>query len=152
RREAGLPLPPVYRPAGEPAGGAAGDEDDGDPDDSAEAGEGGLLGGLLIGGERRPGIVHRLDQGTSGVLVCAKDEPTLLGLQAQFQKHDIDRRYLAIVLGQTEEIGTIRTRYGRHPADRRRFTGRGGPRHAVTHFEVVERLPGATLLSIALET
>ncbi|MCS6914598.1 MAG: RluA family pseudouridine synthase [Myxococcota bacterium] len=110
------------------------------------------LGGLCTSGERRPGIVHRLDQGTSGVLVCAKDELTLIGLQAQFAAHRIQRRYLAVVEGSPPDTGTFCTPYGRHPTDRRRFTGRAGPRRAVTHFAVAERLPGAALLRIELET
>lgn len=108
--------------------------------------------GPCISGERRPGIVHRLDRGTSGVLVCAKDEPTLVGLQAQFAAHRIRRRYLAVVEGSPPETGTLCTPYGRHPTDRRRFTGRAGSRRAVTHFAVAERLPGAALLRIELET
>ncbi len=108
--------------------------------------------GLSIGGERRPGIVHRLDQGTSGVLVCAKDEPTLLGLQAQFQQHSIQRRYLALVEGVVPQEGSFRTRHGRHPTDRKRFTARSGTRNAVTHYTVLERLTGATLVEVRLET
>ncbi len=107
---------------------------------------------LSIGGDRRPGIVHRLDQGTSGVLVCAKDEPTLVGLQAQFHVHSINRRYLALVEGVLAERGTFDSRYGRHPRDRKRFTARSGSKRAVTHFVVRERLPGATLVEVRLET
>jgi 23S rRNA pseudouridine1911/1915/1917 synthase len=107
---------------------------------------------LSIGGERRPGIVHRLDQGTSGVLVCAKDEPTLCGLQVQFQAHSIARRYVALVEGVLPERGTFDSRYGRHPRDRKRFTARSGGKRAVTHFAVRERLPGATLVEVQLET
>ena len=106
-----------------------------------------------VGGERRPGIVHRLDKDTSGVMVVAKDEPTLVGLQAQFQEHTLTRRYLALVEGVLAEEGTFRTRYGRHPHDRKKFSSRhGGERTAVTHWRVVERLPGATLVEVRLET
>ncbi len=107
---------------------------------------------LAIGGEHRPGIVHRLDQGTSGILVCAKDELTLRGLQAQFQMHTIKREYIALVEGVLPEQGTFRTRYGRHPHDRKRFTARFGGKHAVTHYRVLERFPGATLALVRLET
>jgi 23S rRNA pseudouridine1911/1915/1917 synthase len=107
---------------------------------------------LSIGGQRRPGIVHRLDQGTSGVLVCAKDEPTLVGLQAQFAAHTITRRYLALVEGVLPERGSFSTRYGRHPSDRKRFTARSGKKHAVTHYRILERLSGATLVEVRLET
>lgn len=107
---------------------------------------------LAIGGEHRPGIVHRLDQGTSGLLVCAKDEPTLRGLQKQFQAHTISRKYWAVVLGVVPEQGSFRTPYGRHPYDRKRFTGRRGTKHAITHYRVLERLPGATWVEVTLET
>jgi 23S rRNA pseudouridine1911/1915/1917 synthase len=153
RHQGPLPLPPRF------AGPYEEDDEDDDEtdsrdeeDDDGPPGTAATAGGLSIGGERRPGIVHRLDQGTSGVLVCAKDEPTLIGLQVQFQAHTIKRRYLALVEGVTAQAGTFRTRYGRHPTDRKRFTGRGGKRHAVTHFTVVERLAGATLVEARLET
>jgi 23S rRNA pseudouridine1911/1915/1917 synthase len=129
-----LPAPPSYADA----------DADADVDADVDA--------LSIGGERRPGIVHRLDQGTSGLLVCAKDEPTLVGLQAQFSAHTVKRRYLALCEGVMTQEGSFRTRYGRHPRDRKRFTGRSGARHAVTHYRVVERLPGASLIRVWLET
>jgi 23S rRNA pseudouridine1911/1915/1917 synthase len=106
-----------------------------------------------VGGERRPGIVHRLDKDTSGVMVVAKDEPTLVALQALFHAHDLNRRYLALVEGTTRPEGTFRTSYGRDPFDRKKFSSRGsGGKHAVTHFTVVERLHGATLIEARLET
>lgn len=135
-----LPAPPPYAPAGE------------DLDDDSEDLAGDPSAGLSIGGQRRPGIVHRLDQGTSGVLVCAKDEPTLVGLQAQFAAHTITRRYLALVEGVLPERGSFSTRYGRHPSDRKRFTARSGKKHAVTHYRIIERLSGATLVEVRLET
>lgn len=112
----------------------------------------GSSSGFSVGGEHRPGIVHRLDAGTSGVLVCAKDEPTLVGLQAAFQQHTIERRYLALVEGEPPARGTFHTRYGRHPRDRKRFTSKTGTKHAVTHFEVLERFKGAALIECRLET
>lgn len=106
-----------------------------------------------VGGERRPGIVHRLDKDTSGVMVVAKDEPTLVALQALFHAHDLNRRYLALVEGATKPEGTFRTGYGRDPHDRKKFSSRGaGGKHAVTHFTMVERLHGATLIEARLET
>jgi 23S rRNA pseudouridine1911/1915/1917 synthase len=109
------------------------------------------LGG--VGGERRPGIVHRLDKDTSGVMVVAKDEPTLVALQALFHAHHLDRRYLALVEGVVPERGTFRTRYGRDPRDRKKFSSRaGGSKLAVTHYTVVERLRGASLVEARLET
>ena len=109
------------------------------------------LGG--IGGELRPGIVHRLDKDTSGVMVVAKDEPTLVGLQEQFAGHTLARRYLALVEGVLPEEGSYRTLFGRHPVDRKRFSSRvKSGKTAVTHWRVVERLPGATLIEARLET
>jgi 23S rRNA pseudouridine1911/1915/1917 synthase len=105
-----------------------------------------------VGGERRPGIVHRLDKDTSGVLVVAKDEPTLVALQQQFHSHSLERRYLALVEGVVAERGTFKTKYGRDPRDRKKFTSREGTRRAVTHWEVRERLPGVTLVEARLET
>jgi 23S rRNA pseudouridine1911/1915/1917 synthase len=108
---------------------------------------------LAIGGERRPGIVHRLDKDTSGVMVVAKDEATLVGLQEQFAAHSLTRRYRALVAGVLPEEGTYRTLYGRHSWDRKRFSSkvRSG-KTAVTHFRVLERLHGATLIEARLET
>lgn len=140
-----LPSPPAYHPPKHPADDPEGaDPVDDEPSDGAV--------GLSIGGERRPGIVHRLDQGTSGLLVCAKDEPTLTGLQVQFSAHTIARRYIALVEGVLPAEGTFSTRYGRHPRDRKRFTARSGGKHAITHYRVLERLPGATLVEARLET
>jgi 23S rRNA pseudouridine1911/1915/1917 synthase len=151
-----LPLPPP-RPL--PEGDDDEDDESGDDlvaaDARSAAGPTGAAGlsSFSIGGQRRPGIVHRLDQGTSGVLVCAKDEPTLVGLQAQFAVHSIARRYVALVEGVLPERGTFATRYGRHPRDRKRFTtnlDRG--KRAVTHVKLLERLHAASLLSCRLET
>jgi 23S rRNA pseudouridine1911/1915/1917 synthase len=106
-----------------------------------------------VGGERRPGIVHRLDKDTSGVMVVAKDEPTLVELQAQFQAHSLDRRYLALVEGVVKEQGTFRSRYGRDPRDRKKFSSKiATGKTAVTHWQVKERLSGATLIEVRLET
>ncbi len=149
-----LPQPPSYvaaspQTAGPAAASATASDVDADdePDEEPSA-------VLSIGGQQRPGIVHRLDQGTSGVLVVAKDEPTLVGLQAQFQRHSITRRYLAIVEGTPALQGSFSTRYGRHPTDRKRFTARTGAKHAVTHFRVLESLPAgpAALVEVSLET
>ncbi len=142
-----LPAPPPRPPQAGAALLADDDDDDEEEDDDTPA-----PAELSIGGQRRPGIVHRLDQGTSGVLVCAKDEPTLVGLQVQFQAHSIARRYVALVEGVLPERGTFNTRFGRHPRDRKKFTGRSGGKRAVTHYTVIERLPGATLVEVQLET
>jgi 23S rRNA pseudouridine1911/1915/1917 synthase len=105
-------------------------------------------------GKLRPGIVHRLDKGTSGVLVVAKDEPTREGLKALFARHDIDRAYVAIVVGSANDA-TWDTPHGRHPTDRLRFTTRVREgKRAITHVRVLERLAGdrATLVECRLET
>jgi 23S rRNA pseudouridine1911/1915/1917 synthase len=106
-----------------------------------------------IGGERRPGIVHRLDKDTSGVMIVAKDEPTLTALQVQFHDHTLERRYLALVEGVVAAQGTFRTHYGRDPRDRKKFSSKiGGGRTAITHWVVKERFRGATLVEARLET
>jgi 23S rRNA pseudouridine1911/1915/1917 synthase len=104
--------------------------------------------------EGRPGIVHRLDKGTSGILVVAKDEPTREGLKALFARHDIERAYLALVVGRAEGR-TFETLHGRHRTDRLKFTTKVTKgKRAVTHVRVVERLPSdlATLVECRLET
>jgi 23S rRNA pseudouridine1911/1915/1917 synthase len=106
-----------------------------------------------VGGERRPGIVHRLDKDTSGVMVVAKDEPSLIALQEQFATHDLDRRYLALIEGVVAERGSFKTAYGRDPRDRKKFSSRVATgKRAVTHWEVKERVAGATLVEARLET
>ncbi|MBI5536367.1 MAG: RluA family pseudouridine synthase [Deltaproteobacteria bacterium] len=105
-------------------------------------------------GKRRPGIVHRLDKDTSGVLVVARTVQAREGLKALFARHDIDREYKAVVVGQARD-GTYDTMIGRHPTDRLKFTTRtsGEGRRAVTHVRVLERLQsGTTLVACRLET
>jgi 23S rRNA pseudouridine1911/1915/1917 synthase len=107
-----------------------------------------------IGGEIRPGIVHRLDKGTSGLLVVAKNDAAHRGLSTQFAEHSIKRRYLALVYGNPrEDKGRIEGIIGRHPTDRLRLSGiaRNG-KHAVTHWRVSERFGTAALLEVRLET
>jgi 23S rRNA pseudouridine1911/1915/1917 synthase len=106
-----------------------------------------------VGGELRPGIVHRLDKDTSGVMVIAKTEQALATLQKAFAARTVEKTYLAIVAGEPDAEGTFRTLHGRHPVDRKRFSGRvksGKP--AVTHWKVRERLARATLVEVSLET
>jgi 23S rRNA pseudouridine1911/1915/1917 synthase len=101
----------------------------------------------------RPGIVHRLDRETSGIMVVAKSERAREGLVALFSAHEIKREYVAIALGHVPERFTERTLHGRHPRDRKRFSGevqRGKP--AVTHVQRVELLHGASLVRCRLET
>ncbi|HUJ27603.1 MAG TPA: RluA family pseudouridine synthase [Myxococcales bacterium] len=105
-----------------------------------------------VGGELRPGIVHRLDKDTSGCLVVAKTERALRGLQAQFKSRQVEKRYRALVHGAPPERGEIDAPLARHPVDRKRFTSRAGGRRAVTRFAVLARAPGAAWLDVELLT
>jgi 23S rRNA pseudouridine1911/1915/1917 synthase len=101
----------------------------------------------------RPGIVHRLDKDTSGVMVVAKTMAAREGLIAQFQAHDLERSYLAIAIGQPASEFTLDTLHARHPTDRKRFTSRTDKgKRAVTHVRVLESLHASSLLSCTLET
>jgi 23S rRNA pseudouridine1911/1915/1917 synthase len=108
-----------------------------------------------IGGVARPGIVHRIDKDTSGLLVVAKNDRTHEGLAKQFKDHSIRRLYQAIVHGVPATAkGTVDTWIGRSDSDRKKMAvqreGRG--KRAVTHYRVVERLHGAALVECRLET
>ena len=107
-----------------------------------------------IGGVERPGIVHRLDKETSGVLVVAKTDIVHRELSVQFERHSITRQYVAVVCGApTETAGTIDARIARSRRDRRRMTTvKTNGRHAVTHYEVLERYPQFALVQLTLET
>jgi len=101
----------------------------------------------------RPGIVHRLDKDTSGVMVVAKTVSARVVLVRAFAAHDLERMYLAIAVGAPADVMTLDTLHGRHPSDRKRFTTkttRG--KRAVTHLRVRERLHGAALVECRLET
>ena len=108
-----------------------------------------------IGGVARPGIVHRIDKDTSGLLVVAKTDAAHEGLAAQFADHSIERAYLAIVGGlPTPVAGTLRGAIARSSHDRKKMAlvedGRG--KHAVTHYKLLERLDSAALVECRLET
>jgi 23S rRNA pseudouridine1911/1915/1917 synthase len=106
-----------------------------------------------IGGELRPGIVHRLDKDTSGCLVVAKTERALRGLQAEFKSRRVDKRYQALVHGAPRDEGELDTAYGRHPKDRKRFSSKlKEGRRAVTRWRVLERGPGVALVEVQLMT
>jgi 23S rRNA pseudouridine1911/1915/1917 synthase len=106
-----------------------------------------------IGGELRPGVVHRLDRETSGCLVVAKSEPALRGLQASFKARHVKKRYRALVHGAPAEQGEFDTTYGRHPVDRKRFSSRANDgRRAVTRWTVLGRGAGASWLDVDLLT
>jgi 23S rRNA pseudouridine1911/1915/1917 synthase len=102
---------------------------------------------------RRPGVVHRLDKDTSGVMVVTRDEATRAGLSAQFAAHSIERLYEAICVGLPPERVSYETLIGRHPSDRKRFSSkvtRG--KRAVTHVTRLRVLRGAALVQCRLET
>lgn len=107
-----------------------------------------------IGGEVRPGIVHRLDKGTSGVLVAAKNDVAHRGLAEQFAAHSVKRLYWALIYGSPQDdTGKISGIIGRHPTERLRLSGKA--RHgkeAVTNWRVLERLGPASLVQLRLET
>jgi 23S rRNA pseudouridine1911/1915/1917 synthase len=106
-----------------------------------------------VGGELRPGIVHRLDKDTSGCLVVAKTEPALRALQAAFKAREVEKRYRALVHGSPPERGELDTAFGRHPVDRKRFSSRVREgKRAVTRFSVLGRAEGAALLDVELLT
>jgi 23S rRNA pseudouridine1911/1915/1917 synthase len=102
---------------------------------------------------RRPGVVHRLDKDTSGVMVVTRTEAAREGLAAQFAAHHIERLYEAICTGAPPQQVTYATQIGRHPTDRKRFSSkvRAGKR-AVTHVQKVRDLHGAALVHCRLET
>ncbi|MDP9151697.1 MAG: RluA family pseudouridine synthase [Myxococcota bacterium] len=103
-------------------------------------------------GHARPGIVHRLDKGTSGVLVVARTSAAREALKEQFQAHTMERAYEAIVVGQLP-ARTFDTLHGRHPTDRLRFTSRiSSGKRAVTHVRVLADLGAATHVECRLET
>jgi 23S rRNA pseudouridine1911/1915/1917 synthase len=105
-------------------------------------------------GPERPGLVHRLDRDTSGLIVVAKTMPALASLAEQLRAHTIERAYLGVVLGDPSwDTLRVETTHGRDPADRRRFSPDHGERRAVTNITVLQRLGGqASLLSFVLET
>lgn len=107
-----------------------------------------------VNGELRPGIVHRIDKDTSGLLVAAKNDFAHRALAAQLAGHTLSRVYEAVSCGNwREDSGTVDAPIGRHPKDRKKMavTERNG-RNAVTHYEVIARYPGYTYLRCRLET
>lgn len=108
-----------------------------------------------IGGVARPGIVHRIDKDTSGLLVVAKTDVAHEGLAAQFAKHSIDRRYLAITAGMPIPMsGSVDAPLARSSANRKKMAvvGEGRGKRAVTHYRIVTPLRGAALVECRLET
>ena len=139
----------VYKPSGMVVHPAAGNPD------------GTMVNALLqhldqlsgIGGEIRPGIVHRIDKDTSGLLLVAKNDFSHASLSEQIKVHSVQRAYMAIVQGgMREDCGTVEGPIGRHPTDRKKMAIVPGGRDAVTHWRVLEPLKGATLLECRLTT
>jgi 23S rRNA pseudouridine1911/1915/1917 synthase len=100
----------------------------------------------------RPGIVHRLDKDTSGLLVVARNDVAHSRLAAQFAKHNIERHYLALVWGHPPESGTIDAPLGRNVRNRKLMAVVEGGKRAVTHYRVVERFDHLSLVDVTLET
>ena len=139
----------VYKPSGMVVHPAAGNAD------------GTLVNALLmhldqlsgIGGEIRPGIVHRIDKDTSGLLLVAKNDKSHVSLSEQIKAHSVQRAYMAIVQGSMkQDIGSVEGPIGRHPTDRKKMAIVPGGREATTHWRVIEPLRGATLLECRLTT
>ena len=107
-----------------------------------------------VGGALRPGIVHRIDRDTSGLIVAAKNDFAHQGLAAQLQDHSMRRTYEAVVVGNLrEDSGTVDAPIGRHPTDRKRMAvTEKNSRTAVTHWQVLRRYPGYTYIRCVLET
>ena len=106
-----------------------------------------------IGGELRPGIVHRIDRDTSGLIIAAKNDDAHQKLSAQLQDHTLARTYACIVVGNLrQDSGTVDAPIGRSPGDRKKMAVVPDGRRAVTHWEVVARYGGHTLLRCRLET
>ena len=112
---------------------------------------GGSLSG--INGVLRPGIVHRIDRDTSGLLIAAKNDKAHLSLAAQLQDHTLRRLYHGVVMGGLrEDAGTVSAPLDRNPKDRKKMAVVTGGREAVTHYEVLERFSGYTYAAFRLET
>ena len=106
-----------------------------------------------IGGEMRPGIVHRIDKDTSGLLLVAKNDRSHLFLSEQIKEHTVQRAYLSILIGRLKDAeGDVHGPIGRHPTDRKKMAIVQGGREAHTHYRVLEELRGATLIEARLTT
>ena len=106
-----------------------------------------------IGGALRPGIVHRIDRNTSGLIIAAKNDAAHQSLTSQLSDHTLGRTYECIVTGNLrEDAGTVDAPIARHPTDRKKMAVVSGGRNAVTHWEVIARYPGYTHVRCRLET
>lgn len=107
-----------------------------------------------VGGEKRPGIVHRIDRDTSGLIIAAKNDAAHLYLAEQLSGHTLARTYECLVVGNLrEDSGTVNAPIGRHPSDRKKMAVTAkNSREAVTHWEVIAHYPGVTHVRCRLET
>lgn len=106
-----------------------------------------------IGGEIRPGIVHRIDKDTSGLLIIAKNDKAHINMSEQIKNHEVKKTYIALVRGKTKENqATIDMPISRSNKDRTKMAVSKNGKNAITHFEVIERFLGYTLLKINIET
>ena len=108
-----------------------------------------------IGGEIRPGIVHRIDKDTSGILIVAKNDKAHINLSEQIKNHEVKKTYIALVRGIVKENeGTINMPIGRSTKDRKKMAVTKNGKEAITHFKVIERFPkdSCTLLEVKIET
>ena len=105
-----------------------------------------------INGVIRPGIVHRIDKDTAGLLIVAKNNDAHLKLSEQLKSRKASRRYYALVNGKVKESGTVDKPIARHPKDRKKMAIVQGGREAITHYNVIENYEGYTLLECILET
>ena len=106
-----------------------------------------------IGGEIRPGIVHRLDKDTSGVIIVAKNDKAHINLSEQIKNHEVEKTYIALVRGHVKENeATINMPIGRSTKDRKKMAVTKTGKNAVTHFKVIKRFGNYTLLEVKIET
>ncbi|MGN1302750.1 MAG: RluA family pseudouridine synthase [Clostridia bacterium] len=106
-----------------------------------------------IGGEIRPGIVHRLDKDTSGVIIVAKNDKSHIALSEQIKNHEVEKTYIALVKGFVKENeATINMPIGRSTKDRKKMAVNKNGKNAITHFKVIERFKNYTLLEVKIET
>ena len=106
-----------------------------------------------IGGELRPGIVHRLDKDTSGLIIIAKNDKAHIELSRQIKDHEVEKTYMALVRGEVkDEAASINMPIARSTKDRKKMAVSKEGRNAVTHFKVLERFNGYTLLEVKIET
>lgn len=108
---------------------------------------------LNIGGSKRPGVVHRLDKDTSGILLFAKNDTALHELQRQFKNREVVKKYLALLLGRPQKNeDTIITNLGRHPRDRKKFAVTKEGRQAITEYKILKTVSGVSLAEINIKT